>query len=177
MDTTVVDPCFSLAIEAGGEENGKGNSTGVQTAQVLDAQSEVFVGFNHRDSTVLPGATIFFFVVESGNASPLPAVRSPIVHSFLSIPAFTSFRTCGESHRGATQTARQPNFRDLRHLPYHRQPCQTAAALPLPSVKPAHRREPMRKLGVPTELLVVAGPGSNSQPCSNIPKSRSVAIA
>ncbi len=67
MDTTVVDPCFSLAIEAGGEENGKGNSTGVQTAQVLDAQSEVFVGFNHRDSTVLPGATIIFFVVESGN--------------------------------------------------------------------------------------------------------------
>ena len=68
MDTTVVDPCFSLAIEAGGEENGKGNSTGVQTAQVLDAQSEVFVGFNHRDSTVLPGAMVnLFFVVESEN--------------------------------------------------------------------------------------------------------------
>ena len=58
MDTPVVDPCFSPAIEAGGEENGKGNATGLQTEQVSDAQFEVFIGFNKHDSIVLPGAMV-----------------------------------------------------------------------------------------------------------------------
>lgn len=89
MDTTVVGPCFSLAIKAGGGENSKGNSTGVQAAHVLDAQSEVVVGFNHRDSTVLPGAMINFFSLLNPEMQ-IRSLRFEIrSHTcFLSVPVF-----------------------------------------------------------------------------------------